>query len=238
MKTFDHIKLVIFDLDGTLIQTHPTSQENLIKYLGELNVDIQEENRKRAIRWAHAYWANNQQVRAEYRELSRDGFWKQYTFNFLTHLISDTKMLTEISDSFAMRLIEEDKPETSLIQGVRELLWELKEKKYTLGLLSNRNNPLTGVSLEFGILQYFKFTLSAGQVNCWKPDPQVFQVALNLANGFSSEESLYVGDNYYADVIGAQRANITNVLVDTYNIYDDGENYTRIRRIGDLKKKL
>ena len=35
------------------------------------------------------------------------------------------------------------------------------------------------------------------------------------------EQAVYVGDNYYADVIGAERANIRPILYDPEKIFED-----------------
>ncbi|MGF1505605.1 MAG: HAD hydrolase-like protein, partial [Anaerolineae bacterium] len=43
--------------------------------------------------------------------------------------------------------------------------------------------------------------------------------ALDLA-GCKPAEAVYVGDNYYADVVGAQRAGLPAVLIDQYGVYE------------------
>ncbi len=46
--------------------------------------------------------------------------------------------------------------------------------------------------------------------------------ALGLA-GSPPGKALYVGDNYYADVLGAQRAGIRPILVDPQGVFPDAE---------------
>jgi len=47
------------------------------------------------------------------------------------------------------------------------------------------------------------------------------------------EETLYIGDNYYADVVGAQEAGMVAVLIDRERIFPDPDCPT-IYEIGEL----
>ena len=86
------------------------------------------------------------------------------------------------------------------------------------------------------MLGYVNFTLVAGEVNSWKPDPVIFQQALQLA-GATASETIYVGDNYYADIIGAQRAGIQPVLLDPDSLFPDAD-CEIIRRIEEISSLL
>ena len=73
-----------------------------------------------------------------------------------------------------------------------------------------------------GLATYFEFALAAGEVNSWKPDEVIFQYALERA-GTCPECTMYVGDNYYADIVGAQRAGLQAVLLDPEGVFPDAE---------------
>ena len=113
---------------------------------------------------------------------------------------------------------------TKLLAVMRyELLWNLREAGFTLGLVSNRDEPLTGVAIELGIIEHFNFTLAAGQVDSWKPDAAIFRHALRLGGDAAPGEAVYIGDNYYADVVGARGAGLQAVLLDPEGIFPDAE---------------
>ena len=59
-------------------------------------------------------------------------------------------------------------------------------------------------------------------MNIFKPEPGVFEHALKLKN-LTAEETVYVGDNYYADVVGARRAGLRPVLYDPHGIFPDAD---------------
>jgi putative hydrolase of the HAD superfamily len=72
----------------------------------------------------------------------------------------------------------------------------------------------------------------AGQVSAWKPDPGLFIHALECL-GVPAQSAIYVGDNYYADVVGARRAGVHPVLYDPEGVFPNAD-CTVIRRIGEL----
>jgi putative hydrolase of the HAD superfamily len=69
---------------------------------------------------------------------------------------------------------------------------------------------------------YFEMTLASGEVGVHKPEPGIFHEALARL-GARAEESLYVGDNYWADVVGAQRAGVMPVLFDPHRLFPEAD---------------
>ena len=59
-------------------------------------------------------------------------------------------------------------------------------------------------------------------MNSWKPDALIFQHAVQRA-GSRPACTLYVGDNYFADIVGAQRAGLKPVLLDPERIFPEAE---------------
>ena len=82
------------------------------------------------------------------------------------------------------------------------------------------------------MLDYFEFTYVAAEVDAWKPDPRIFDRALELSTS-TPGQVIYVGDNYYADIIGANNAGLQPVLLDEKGIFPDAECVV-IERVGEL----
>jgi len=80
--------------------------------------------------------------------------------------------------------------------------------------------------------EYFSFALAAGEINSWKPDPGIFWHALERLEA-NPQQALYVGDNYYADVVGAQNAGLQAVLVDPEGIFPEAQCLV-IRQVNEL----
>ena len=104
--------------------------------------------------------------------------------------------------------------------GVTETLQTLRNAGLTLGILSNRRQDYSQEVADLGLADFFQFIIAAGDLQHWKPDPQPFHEALRLAEA-QPQESLYIGDNYFADVVGARRVGMEAILFDRRRLYDD-----------------
>ena len=72
----------------------------------------------------------------------------------------------------------------------------------------------------------------AAEVDAWKPDPRIFNRALELTAS-DPEKVIYVGDNFFADVVGAKNAGLQPVLLDEDGIFPDAGCLV-IGRLGEL----
>ena len=92
----------------------------------------------------------------------------------------------------------------SLFPEAIEALDELAAH-HRLAILSNFDTRLRTVLAQLGILARFTGIVISSEVGADKPDPWIFQHALNQA-GVSADEALLVGDDPECDVAGARRA--------------------------------
>jgi len=113
----------------------------------------------------------------------------------------------ELAPNVSAYMEEFYKPEVHVPQDAYTLLTFLKETGYILGMVSNREKPFQEELIKLKLASYFKFSLAGGEVNSYKPDSIIFEHALELA-GTSASETMYVGDNYFADIIGSHRAGL------------------------------
>jgi HAD superfamily hydrolase (TIGR01662 family) len=128
------------------------------------------------------------------------------------------------------------RPESIVPEDVRRVLPQLKEAGYLLAVLSNRDKPFQEELQTHGIAGFFDFSLAAGEVSVWKPDPGLFEHALARA-GLSADDAVYVGDNYYADVVGARGAGLRPILYDPLGIFSDPD-CPQIRSFDELNSIL
>ncbi|MCM3360049.1 MULTISPECIES: HAD family hydrolase [unclassified Psychrobacillus] len=94
-----------------------------------------------------------------------------------------------------------------------EVLDKLKNN-YTLLLMTNGSPSLQNTKLEITpeISPYFDHIIISGAFGKGKPDPSIFEHALELVS-VSKEEVLMVGDNLMTDILGASRAGIQSVWI-------------------------
>jgi len=230
----------VFDLDGTLLKLRPTSEEAFLSYCADLGLDLNDETRRRLIRWSYKHWADNRAlITNDERQLGQEALIEKHLPFFLEDLdigkIPEEEFLAHISARFR----DDFSPRRYLVPGAKELLRDLKEAELKLGLVSNRDEELSGAATEMGIIEYFDFTLAAGQVGSWKPDPAIFRHALRLGGDVPPQETIYVGDNYYADVVGARGVGMVAVLIDEHGAFPEAADECRvISHLGDLRGLL
>jgi putative hydrolase of the HAD superfamily len=90
-------------------------------------------------------------------------------------------------------------------------LARLRAAGLRLGVVSNSDGRVEQALEAAGLRQYFDVVVDSALIGVEKPDPKIFQAALE-ALGVAAEEALYVGDLYEVDVLGARAAGIEAVL--------------------------
>ncbi len=98
------------------------------------------------------------------------------------------------------------------MDGVDDFLKSLSDK-YPLGLLTNAFPDTQRMKLErLNWDGYFRWTLIAGEIGMFKPDPKLFAYIAELANA-DPGEMMYVGDSVKEDIEPAQKAGMITVWV-------------------------
>jgi HAD superfamily hydrolase (TIGR01549 family) len=234
MNSPNGIKAIFFDLDGTLRHSVPSGGEVFTDYVVTLGLQVDEEARRRAMRWEHIYWANSVDLRNDLlaHSAETENFWIEYSRRRLLALGASEEWAVEYAARTSMHMGEVYKPDSIVPEDVRRTLPQLKESGYILGVISNRDKPFQDVLDDHGINEFFDFSMAAGEVNVWKPDPGIFEHALQRMS-LAASEVVYVGDNYYADVVGSRAAGLQPVLYDPLGIFPDPD-CTTIKSFDEL----
>jgi putative hydrolase of the HAD superfamily len=234
MISTNDIKAIWFDLDGTLRHSIPSGGDVFTDYVMTLGLDVHEDARLRAARWEHLYWASSVDLRDDLLAHSGDteNFWIEYSRRRLVALGASPEWAIQFAPNVSKHMGEFYRPESIVPEDVRRALPQLQQAGYLLGVISNRDHPFQDLLNELGIGEFFEFSLAAGEVNTFKPEPGVFEHALGRTD-LSARDVVYVGDNYYADVVGARRAGLRPVLYDPRGIFPDPD-CTTIKSFDEL----
>jgi len=119
--------------------------------------------------------------------------------------------------------------------GTRETLLALK-RKYRLGVISNSDGGMPDLFARLGLADCFETMIDSGIVGYQKPHPEIFQAALREVE-VPAEESVYVGDVYSIDYMGARAAGMQAILIDPYGTYARN-GVPRITRLDELELML
>ena len=120
--------------------------------------------------------------------------------------------------------------------GTAEALERLKRAGVRLAVVSNSDGRAATALAAAGLLDAFELVIDSGEVGVEKPDPRIFQIALERL-GVDAADALYVGDLYEVDVVGARAAGIDVVLIDPAGA-NAGRDVRTVRSIAQLADGL
>jgi putative hydrolase of the HAD superfamily len=121
----------------------------------------------------------------------------------------DPTLLDEATHRFKALHLELSRPN----DGVIELLDNLKTREIKLAVLTNSfagHAKIILTNLEMD--HFFSSIIDCGDVNAFKPMRAPFERVLHDLN-VGPSMALYVGDEYYADMVGAKSVGMTTVWI-------------------------
>lgn len=119
---------------------------------------------------------------------------------------------------------------------VPETLKQLKELDLRLGVISNYPTLLEDILKRHGIHHYFDFFVVSSVVGLEKPDPAIFELAIQQAD-CPVDQILYVGDDPDDDLRGARHARLEMILIDRLDRMA-AVDCPRIQRLSDVLRLL
>ncbi len=117
-----------------------------------------------------------------------------------------------------------------------ETLAELKKRQYKLGVISNSDGSIEKLLTDCGLTEYFDAIVDSSVFGIRKPDVKIFEFALKKIKA-DPGESLFVGDSYEIDILGAENAGLTSVLFDPLKRFDPLK-CTKINELSALLRLL
>jgi HAD superfamily hydrolase (TIGR01509 family) len=159
------------------------------------------------------------------------GFWRVFHSHLLESLgISDDALL----ESLVVAMSKSDHWD-QIRPGTREALQSMGQD-FRMAVISNSDGGVSRVLNRCGIGDCFLKVIDSGAVGYEKPHPAIFEMAVN-AVGARPQESLYVGDVYCVDYVGATQAGMQAILFDVAGAYRDTD-LPRVESLQELQTKL
>ncbi len=121
------------------------------------------------------------------------------------------------------------------LPNAREILSGLKQN-YRLAVISNSDGSIGKLFERLGLADLFETITDSGYVGVQKPHPEIFYAALRSLK-VPAEESLYIGDVYSIDYVGATNAGMHALVFDPYGTYANN-GVQRITRLEELEGRL
>lgn len=176
------IKNFIFDVDRTLVDSYKPELETLKEALSIV-------------------------TKKEYSDAVMNKLTILPTDKFFRSLGIDpeSKTMTEINYYWGL-LLEQRK--ISFFEGIKELLLEMKEKGFFLGIVTSRTKEeLNEIEDLLKYINLFNIVITSDMVTNAKPNPESLNIIINEFN-LRREETIYIGDSN-SDKEAAKNANIS-----------------------------
>jgi putative hydrolase of the HAD superfamily len=197
------VRAVLLDALGTLVELQPPAPR-LQRALREDGIAVTEEQAARGFAAEIAYYLDHHLEGSDRERLERlrdrcaEEMRKALGVPELDHATARRAMLG------ALEFIP--------YPDVLPALGELRERGLTLVIASNWDCSLPDWLRPTGILELVDGVVTSAEVGAGKPDPRVFERALQVA-GAEPAEALHAGDKVDNDVEGAAAAGVRGVLV-------------------------
>ncbi|REC56135.1 noncanonical pyrimidine nucleotidase, YjjG family [Chryseobacterium piscium] len=144
----------------------------------------------------------------------------------------------ELSMFFEEHFLDKILNYNHLVEGAQYILDYLKAKDYTLHIISNGFQEVTERKCILSkIDHYFQTITSADSVGVRKPNSAIFEYSLGLSDA-KKEESILIGDDWIADVIGAQNFGMDVIFFDVLNENKEVEDLKVIKHLLQIKEYL
>jgi FMN phosphatase YigB (HAD superfamily) len=141
------------------------------------------------------------------------GFW----WMFYSQLLSEIGLKDEGLRDQLVANIRNSGNWNVILPDTAQLLGEIGER-YQIAVISNADGKIKDVLQKCGIAHYFHTITDSGIVGFEKPRPEIFHQALKSMSA-APEESLYVGDVYCVDYLGATGVGMRAMLLDVVGAY-------------------
>jgi len=118
---------------------------------------------------------------------------------------------------FGKSFFENHKKHIKLFPKTLPILRKLKKTNLHVGIISDIDKDFQEFQFKiFGISEIFDSITTSEEVQSYKPESKIFQVALNKA-GCRGEESIIIGDSYKKDIVGGKNMGMTTIWLNKFS---------------------
>jgi putative hydrolase of the HAD superfamily len=218
-------RTIFFDVGNTLL--FPNREKTL--------APLASEHRPTLAQWQ----ALECRTKADFDRQMKDGrvdrsFW----LTFHNYLLDDLGWKSDVRAALAEELLRNSQNSANwdqCLSGTRDAL-ERIAAQFPIAVISNADGKIEQVLTRCGLADRFESITDSGIVGYEKPRREIFEAALKLMHA-RAEESLYIGDVYSVDYVGATNAGMKAVLFDVAGAYRE-RTEPRVQSLEQLEQWL
>ncbi len=225
------IRAILFDWVDTLARMEPDWGEIWFRAIQNMGLELSEKKMVKGIHLAELQVPEGRPLR--WTESSDEGDFIRYMQIVLDEAgakIPERGVLLETVKSIRQWFFDAS---FELYDDVIPAMEILKNRGIVLGVISNMYDSVMPICRALKMGHLLNFTLTSGEAGVSKPEPGIFLEALKMA-GTVAAETVYVGDHYEIDILGARGAGLKTVLIDRNNRYPSFDQCPRISDLSEL----
>jgi putative hydrolase of the HAD superfamily len=223
-------KHIFFDLDHTIWDFDKNAEETLHELYGTYK--LKDIGLHSADLFIETYTRHNHRLWAEYHlgRISKDELREaRFKSTFIELGVPPDMLPNDFEDEY----VKLGPTKTNLFPHAHETLAYL-QSKYTLHLISNGFKESTEIKVAgTNLAPYFQNIIISEVVGVNKPDPLIFQHAIDLA-GTTKDESLMIGDSIEADIRGALAFGMDAIYFNPFNLEKPADVPAQITHLKEL----
>lgn len=206
-----YYKLITFDVTNTLLKFRVSAGQQYAKVgsLYGVNADPDKLTAAFKTQWKilnneHPNFGANT-VKPSDSPITSSEWWKKLVFQtFCTAGYPlNNKNLNDIADHLIQ--IYNTSVCWDVRPGAKTMLENLRKQKVSLGIISNFDERLHNVLSDTGLLHLFDFVLASYIAKCYKPQTEIFNLALDIIKCAPSQ-AVHIGDDVHLDYLAARKA--------------------------------
>jgi len=228
------VRHIFFDLDHTLWDFE-TNSTNALSSLYDSH-DLAGRKIPNKLRFLDHYKTVNEYAWGRYREGKMTKAVLR-TYRFEKTLTAFGVNDAVLAEKMASEYLEISPYQKTLMPGAIEVLEHL-QSQYALHIITNGFEEVQHIKLEqSGLAPFFKEIITSEQVNARKPSPIIFDHSLKRGN-CSAEESLIIGDNLEADILGGRAAGWKTIFYNPHQTPHNEKLEFEVAHLNELKALL
>lgn len=189
------IKAIIFDLDGTLLNRDASIEMFVDCQYDRLNIELSHIPKDTYIK--------------RFIELDQRGYvWKDKVYQ---QLAAEFELKEITWEELLQDYLSQFKNHCMAFPNLKKMLEGLKSQNLLLGMITNGFGQFQMDNLKsLHIEKYFDVILVSEWEGIKKPDPRIFNKALNILN-VQPNEAIFVGDHPENDVLAAKKVGMKSI---------------------------
>jgi len=210
-------KALLFDFGGTLDTDGIHWSEKFFEVYMQFHIPISKENFREAFVYSERTIVNIIKPDFNLKQTLKTQLKYQLEYlqknNFLPEVFS---FITDELTEYCYRTVVQN------VEISKEILEQLSPE-YLLAVISNFYGNIETVLEELSLKKYFTSILDSAVVGIRKPDPKIFEIALNEL-GVNPNDAVMIGDSYTNDIVPAKLIGCKTIWINNKGWDEQNEN--------------